>query len=68
MITEAEARKQGMDDIDIFLGIVNEEIEPDDSPSPMEKIHGKVVGTRWEPYHDVTIYEDGYEDWYYIGD
>ena len=21
-----------------------------------------------EPYHDVTVYEDGYEDWYYIGD
>lgn len=68
MITEAEARKRGMDDIDIFLGFVNEEIEPAPGPSPMEKIHGKVVSSRFEPYHDVTVYEDGYEDWLYIGD
>ncbi len=30
--------------------------------------HGRVVDTRMEPYHDVTVYEDGYEDWYYLGD
>lgn len=69
MITEAEARKRGLDDIAIFLGIVNEEIEPGPvGPSPMEKVHGRVVSLRFEPYHDVTVYEDGYEDWYYIGD
>lgn len=33
-----------------------------------EKRHGKIVSTRFEPYHDVTVYEDGYEERYYIGD
>lgn len=30
--------------------------------------HGKVVDTRFEAYHDVTVYEDGYEDRFYIGE
>lgn len=30
--------------------------------------HGKCVGMRWEPYHDVLIYEDGTEEWISIGD
>lgn len=30
--------------------------------------HGKVVGYRQDPWHDVTIYEDGYEDRFYIGE
>ena len=30
--------------------------------------HGRVVDGRFEPYHDVTVYEDGYEDWYPVGD
>lgn len=30
--------------------------------------HGRVVSRRFEPYHDVTVYEDGHEDWYYIGE
>lgn len=37
---------------------------PDWSKSP----HGKPVGRRMEPYHDVTVYEDGHEEWDYIGD
>lgn len=37
-------------------------------PTPDEKAHGKVVGFRRTAYHDITVYEDGYEDWYYIGD
>ena len=71
MIKEADVIKQGMDDISIALGFLLGEIEPDpmiDHRTPDEKIHGKVVGSRQEPYHDVTIYEDGYEDWYYLGD
>lgn len=68
-ITEQEAEAQGMSDIDIALGILDGDIIPDpNSQTPNEKLHGKVVGTRMEAYHDVTIYEDGYEDWYYIGD
>ena len=68
MITEEQARAQGADDIDIFLGICNEEIIPSSKPSRLEQLHGKIVGTRTEPYHDVTVYEDGYEDWFYIGE
>ena len=30
--------------------------------------HGEVVGYRQDPWHDVTIYEDGYEDRFYIGE
>lgn len=68
MITEEQARAQGADDIDIFLGICNEEIIPSSKPSHLEQLHGKIVGARTEPYHDVTVYEDGYEDWFYIGE
>ena len=32
------------------------------------KPHGDRVDFRQEAYHDVTVYEDGYEDMYYIGD
>ena len=53
MITEEQARAQGADDIDIFLGICNEEIIPSSKPSRLEQLHGKIVGTRTEPYHDV---------------
>lgn len=56
MITEEQARAQGADDIDIFLGICNEEIIPSSKPSRLEQLHGKIVGTRTEPYHDVTVY------------
>ena len=30
--------------------------------------HGRLVERRFEAYHDVSIFEDGHEDWYYIGD
>ncbi len=68
MITEKEALEKNMDDVAIFLGILDGEIVPDPVLTPNEKLHGKVVGFRMDPYHDVTIYEDGYEDRYYIGD
>lgn len=41
---------------------IEEEIDWSKSP------HGKPIGTRFDSYHDVTIYEDGYEERYYIGD
>lgn len=37
-------------------------------PTPLERLHGPVIGTRCDAYHDVTIYADGYEDRYYLGD
>ncbi len=30
--------------------------------------HGKLVEVRQEAYHDVYVYEDGYEERFYIGD
>lgn len=68
MQSAEQARQQGADDIDIFMGIVDETIGMRPQLSPLEKIHGKVIETRMEAYHDVTVYEDGYEDRYYIGD
>lgn len=35
---------------------------------PRKNPHGNVVERRMEAYHDVVVYEDGYEDRYYIGD
>ena len=32
------------------------------------KPHGDQVDFRQEAYHDVTVYEDGYEEMFYIGD
>ena len=36
--------------------------------TPNEREHGKIVKRYFAPYHDVTVYEDGYEDWFYIGE
>ena len=68
MQSDEQATQHGADAIDIFMGIVNETVGAPPRLSPMEKLHGKVVETRMEPYHDVTVYEDGYEDWFYIGE
>ncbi len=50
-----------MDELDEFF---NDEVDPNYT----HPVHGKIVETRFEPYHDVTVYEDGYEEKYYIGD
>ena len=68
MQSKEQATQHGADAIDLFMGFVNETVGAPPQLSPMEKIHGKVVETRMEPYHDGTVYEDGYEDWFYIGD
>lgn len=59
---EAYALAFLMDDEEKALYNKIREFKP--KPNP----HGKVVSTRFEPYHDVTVYEDGHEEWYYIGD
>ena len=41
---------------------------PDTKPNPNLYPHGKVVEMRWETYGDRYIYEDGYEEFYDIGD
>lgn len=33
-----------------------------------EVMHGKIVSTRHDPYHDVTVYADGHERLLYIGE
>jgi len=40
------------------------EIKTDESPGK----HGKIIDTHFEAFHDVTVYEDGYEERFYIGD
>lgn len=30
--------------------------------------HGKLVQIRFDAYYDVYIYEDGHEEYFYIGD
>lgn len=49
--------------LDNILDIFEESFEPKD-----DLVHGKAVGGRFECFHDVTVYEDGYERWYYVGD
>lgn len=46
----------------------DEEIEDEKNTDWSKSPHGKPIGTRFDPYHDVTVYEDGYEERYYIGD
>ena len=58
-----EKRGITLDDVSEFFDAL-EAGETYNKSSP----HGKVVDYRFEPYHDVTVYEDGYEDWFYIGD
>lgn len=41
---------------------------PDTKPDPKIWPHGRVVEMRWEAYGDRYIYEDGYEEFYDIGD
>ena len=42
--------------------------DPKDLPPLQPGPHGKVVERRQEAFHDVIIYEDGYEEFYDIGD
>ncbi len=56
-------------DVKLPWEYTDEEIEKerkniDWSKSP----HGKPIGTRFDAYHDVTVYEDGHEEQFYIGD
>ena len=67
-MTLQEAEKSGMSDVDIALAIVTGEIEEPDPEEFVHPVHGKIVDTRFDPYHDVTVYEDGYETRFYIGD
>lgn len=39
-----------------------------DGLTPTEREHGRCIDMRWEAYHDVYVFEDGYEERYYIGD
>lgn len=68
-MTVQEVEKAGMSDIDIALGIVTGELEDESGPVEYrDPVHGRIVKTRFDPYHDVKVYEDGYEERYYIGD
>ena len=49
-------------ELDFLDMVVDDEIEY------RHPIHGKVVNVRFEAFHDVTVYEDGYEERFYIGE
>lgn len=51
--------------MDLFY---SEELPDKETLSPMERLHGPVVETRFDTYHDVTVYADGHEERYYVGD
>jgi hypothetical protein len=53
--------------LDDFFAYVDNDV-PFPGPAPKVGPHGKVVDVRFEPYHDVTVYEDGYEERFYIGE
>lgn len=59
-----------MNDVEAALGMFFDYVGGkivDQGPEPV-KPHGKVVDFRQEAFYDVTVYEDGYEDRFYIGD
>ena len=53
-----------MDEIFNAMDTMFEDLEIDDHSSD----HGKVVDYRFEAFFDVLVYEDGYEERFYIGD
>lgn len=67
-MTIHEAEQSGMSDLDIALAIVTGEIEEPEPEEFIHPVHEKIVGTRFDAYHDVTVYEDGHESKVYIGD
>lgn len=52
-------------DIDIFF---DDAELPDRTITSMEQAHGKMIDRRTDAYHDITVYEDGTEESYYLGD
>ena len=37
-------------------------------PVPAESEHGPVIGYRQDAYNDITVFADGFEERFYIGD
>jgi len=69
--TDAEGNRIDDDHIKEFVEAMdgNGEWPPKDSSSSYtERLHGKAVSSRFEPFHDVTVYGDGHEEWFYIGE
>ena len=62
-LTWNRAMDIGIDPLDVLLHY--DELKEDEVPIGP---HGRGVETRFDPYHDVTVYEDGYETRVYIGD
>lgn len=68
-MTETRAIELGYSDFEIAYGFLTGEIIPDrDHLTPTEKEHGKCIDYIQNAYHDVYVYEDGYEEYRYIGD
>lgn len=53
---------------ELMESFLSEDLPNNENLSPMERLHGPIIGTRFDAFHDVTIYADGYESRYYVGD
>lgn len=53
---------------DLLAWLNGDEHALDGWPVPAESEHGPVIGYRQDAYNDITIYADGFEERFYIGD
>lgn len=59
-----------MDDLTAFFNDGDESHFDDwgETKTPNQKIHGEIIKRRCIAFYDVFIYEDGFEEYFYIGD
>ena len=54
--------------LDLLFDYWNGKITLEDFPEPRLSEHGKCIAYKQSIFHDIYIYEDGYEEWVDIGD
>lgn len=62
--------KTDVDDVlnDLLAWWNGDEHALDGWPVPAESEHGPVIGYRQDAYNDITVFADGFEERFYIGD
>ena len=70
-----EVRKQRLEIMEqvkrkayIWIELTEEQQEKILAEFPGKSEHGRCIDYRQEAYHDVNVFEDGYEERFYIGD
>ena len=53
---------------EIFSALEDAENVPEDEWNTQVGEHGEIVSFRQEAFYDITVYADGYEDRFYVGD